>query len=111
MACYYSASTNGFYHTHIHGDVMPEDVFEITEKKYNEMFEGQTNRQRIVANVDGGPVLQEQEPLSEELRIKEEIRQLEVTQTERRLREAIAGTDNGWLVALETQIETLRSQL
>ena len=40
-----------------------------------------------------------------------QISALEATQTPRRIRNAMAGTDNGWLAALETQIAALRAQL
>lgn len=45
------------------------------------------------------------------LAIKADIAALEATITSRRTREAILGTDNGWLADIESQIETLRSQL
>lgn len=43
--------------------------------------------------------------------IKKQIHALEDQQTDRRIRDAIAGADNGWLASLNTQISTLRSQL
>jgi hypothetical protein len=39
------------------------------------------------------------------------ISNLEQKQTPRRLREALSGTDNGWLKALTASIEALRAQL
>jgi hypothetical protein len=42
---------------------------------------------------------------------KRDIMALESSITPRRTREAILGTDNGWLADIESQIETLRSQL
>lgn len=41
----------------------------------------------------------------------QQITALERTQTPRRMREAIAGTDGGWLSALDTKIAALRAQL
>lgn len=41
-------------------------------------------------------------------RIKENISKLESSQTNRRIREAILGVDNGWLLKLNTQILDLR---
>jgi len=38
----------------------------------------------------------------------EKIATLEAQQTPRRIREAINGTDNGWLKLLDTQISALR---
>jgi hypothetical protein len=43
--------------------------------------------------------------------IEMQILALEAQQTPRRIRNAIAGSDNGWLAALETQIAALRAQL
>ena len=43
--------------------------------------------------------------------IKSQIRQLESTVTQRRMREAALGMDNGWLEHLNQQIETLRNSL
>jgi len=40
-----------------------------------------------------------------------QIEALEATQTPRRIREAVAGTDGGWLAKLESQIVVLPSQL
>ena len=51
------------------------------------------------------------ENITPEESIKNEIFTLEISITPRRTREAILGTDNGWLADIESQIETLRSQL
>ena len=40
-----------------------------------------------------------------------QIAKLEATITPRRQREAILGTDNGWLAGIEAQIAALRAQL
>jgi hypothetical protein len=45
------------------------------------------------------------------LSIEAQILALEAQQTPRRIRSAIAGTDSGWLAALEAQIVALRAQL
>ena len=44
-------------------------------------------------------------------RIKDDIAALEAEITPRRTREAILGTDNGWLADVELQIGQLRQQL
>lgn len=51
------------------------------------------------------------EPLPPPRDIKAEIASLEATITSRRTREAILGTDNGWLANVESQIAALRAQL
>ena len=40
-----------------------------------------------------------------------QIDALEVQQTSRRIREALLGTDSGWLANLNSQIQSLRAQL
>ena len=45
------------------------------------------------------------------IKIKADIAALEATITPRRTREAILGTDNGWLADVELQIQELRGQL
>jgi hypothetical protein len=47
----------------------------------------------------------------QKVKIKAEIAALESAITIRRTREAILGTDNGWLADIESQIATLRTQL
>lgn len=41
----------------------------------------------------------------------QQIAALEATITPRRMREAVLGTDNGWLANVEQQIDALRQQL
>lgn len=43
--------------------------------------------------------------------IKRQIAELEATATPRRMREAVLGTDGGWLANLDAQIQALRKQL
>jgi hypothetical protein len=50
-------------------------------------------------------------PLTGNALIQSQIRQKEATVTQRRLREATLGTDNGWLQALDAEIAVLRGQL
>lgn len=56
---YYSPSTNGFYTPEIHGDNIPADAVEITREHYDALLAGQSNGQRIVADADGYPILQD----------------------------------------------------
>ena len=44
-------------------------------------------------------------------KIKQQIAELESQQTERRIREATLGIDNGWLKNLNDQVTALRAQL
>jgi len=54
---------------------------------------------------------QAQKVEDEKAKIKADIAALEATITPRRTREAILGTDNGWLADVELQIGQLRQQL
>lgn len=62
----------------------------------NETFQDQQPSEYIPSNND---------------KIKQQIAELESQQTERRIREATLGIDNGWLKNLNDQIAALRSQL
>ena len=58
----YSPSQNGFYTPEIHGDNIPADAVEITREQHAALLEGQSNGQRIVADADGYPILQDPPP-------------------------------------------------
>jgi hypothetical protein len=49
---FYSKITGGFYNTTIHGNNIPSDAIEITEKKWQELLEEQSNG-KIITTVDG----------------------------------------------------------
>ena len=51
------------------------------------------------------------EPLTKAQKVQIEIAALEATITVRRMREAVLGTDNGWLADLDKQITTLSKNL
>lgn len=53
---YYSKSTNGFYCDGIHGDNLPEDVVEISEKYYNSLLSDQSDGKVIVSDEVGYPI-------------------------------------------------------
>lgn len=59
------------------------------------------------------PVISEpvEEPLTGKALIAKQINELEASVTQRRLREAVLGTDGGWLSNLDKQIAKLRLQL
>ncbi|MGE0109751.1 MAG: hypothetical protein AB7S81_08345 [Bdellovibrionales bacterium] len=111
MKIYYSPSKGGFYNDTLHKDAMPDDVVEVSAEVHAALMEGQGAGQKIVAGDNGAPILQDPEPLSATDQIKAEIAAKEALQTPRRIRDAIAGADNGWLAALESEIEELRAQL
>ena len=52
----------------------------------------------------------EREMTTEEC-LKEDIKTLELSVTERRMREAVLGVDGGWLKSVNDQIADLRSKL
>ena len=51
------------------------------------------------------------ETKAQEESVKQQIAALEATISERRKREAILGTDGGWLAGIDAQIATLRAKL
>lgn len=107
----FSKSTGGFYDTDIHGDRVPGDVKEISAERHRELMDGNCAGMTISADDDGFPILVDPLPQSHEDAIKSQISSLEATITARRLREAVLGTDNGWLAAVDQQIADLRAQL
>jgi len=56
---YFSKGTNGFYHTKINGDNIPEDAVEITEERYRELLDGQSQGKEIGGDDSGSPELQD----------------------------------------------------
>ena len=54
---FYSKSTNGFYDSSINGNIMPNDVVEITQEYYQSLLQGQSNGELIVADNSGYPIL------------------------------------------------------
>lgn len=59
---FYSPTTGGFYIREIHGDNIPADAVEITEAEHATLIEGQSKGQRIVADENGRPILQDPPP-------------------------------------------------
>ena len=59
---HYSPSHNGFYLPEIHGSAIPADAVEITREHYEALLAGQSEGQRIVADENGYPVLQDPPP-------------------------------------------------
>lgn len=108
---FYSKSTGGFYTVEIHGDNIPAYAVEITIEEHAALLDGQRQGKLITADKNGRPVLQDQPPITGNALILSQIATLESTISERRKREAILGTDNGWLAGIEAQIAALREQL
>lgn len=55
---FYSASTNGFYHTAVHGDRMPVDVVSVGKAHYDAIFEKiSAGGFSLVPDVVGAPTL------------------------------------------------------
>lgn len=62
---FYSASTNGFYDTEIHGDKMPEDVIEITKDEHKALLDGQS-KGKVISAKKRKPILLDASDLSNE---------------------------------------------
>lgn len=86
---------------------IPEGAIDISEADWMECLENQGRRKFVKG------VLKEYTPppptASEQALI--DIRALEASITPRRIREAVLGTDNGWMADVEEQIEALRGNL
>ncbi len=57
MTLHFSKSTNGFFDSAIHGDLMPGDAVEVSIDAHSALLEGQSLGRRIVSDVRGYPVL------------------------------------------------------
>lgn len=108
---FYAKSTGGFYATEIHGKNIPADAVEITIEEHAALLDGQRQGKLITADGDGRPALQDQPPITGNALLLSQIATLEATITPRRQREAILGTDNGWLADVNAQIVALRAKL
>lgn len=107
----YSASTGGFYDTRMHGDDIPSDAVEISDALFAEVVSNKPPNKVVSADKDGFPVLADPPaPTAKEL-ILAQIGALEDTVTQRRIREAVLGADDGWLAGVTAQISALRAKL
>lgn len=107
---FYAKSTGGFYDPAIN-DAMPADAVEIDQEEYAALMAGQVEGKVIASADDGKPFLQDPPALTGNALIKGQIDALESTVTQRRLREAVLGTDGGWLAGVNAQIAALRASL
>lgn len=57
MTKFYSASAGGFFDDKIHGSAMPEDAVKITDKRHQDLLDGQTNGKEIAIDKNGKPSL------------------------------------------------------
>ena len=98
------------------------DVPQPTYDKYSETVQqglpvltskGHWEQTWSIIQLEGDALIdaQAQKVEDEKAKIKSDIAALEATITPRRTREAILGTDNGWLADIELQIQELRGQL
>lgn len=91
--------------------LIPLDAVEITPEHHAELIAAQSAGKVIVVGADGFPTLQDPSPLSGNDLVKGQIASLEAEITDRRLREAVLGTDGGWLKNQDAEISALRSRL
>lgn len=105
----YSKSTRGFYDLDLHTpEQIPADAIEITAEDHANLMAAQSAGNSIGANDEGFPVAV---PPTERSLTLSKIAELEAMITPRRLREAVLGTDGGWLETIDAKIATLRAKL
>lgn len=85
---------------------IPTEAVEITDEQWFEFINNNGFRQFI-----DGAIVEYIPPVQPNAELLLQINSLEGTITARRLREAVLGTDNGWLANIEDEIEDLRAQL
>ena len=59
---FYCASTGGFYDRVIHGDKIPAEAVEITEKEHRALLDSQAAGKRIIPDANGYPIAQDPPP-------------------------------------------------
>jgi hypothetical protein len=106
MSIFYNATTNGFYDDEIVAP--PSGSIQITSELRDNLLAQQSAGMLIQPNDNGEPTTV-MRPIVEPTP-KEKIATLEATNTDRRIREAILGTDNGWLAKVNDEIAALRAQ-
>ena len=85
----------------------------------NKLHDDDEGRARLLATWPADAVIATQEqideilnpPIPQDILIKNQIAALELTITNRRIRESILGMDNGWLANVNNQISAIRGQL
>lgn len=108
----YSPSTNGFYFDEFIPNEIPKDLIELSDEEYKNLYLGLSEGKIISLDEKTNKLkLSEPSQKSEDELIKFEILKLEYSITQRRLREAILGVDNGWLADVESKIAALREKL
>jgi hypothetical protein len=108
----FSKNTGCFYPKDIKYQTIPTDAIEVTTDEYlvamsrplNTILDVVNGKLIIIPSTNPAP------PTAQQLTLAE-IHTLEATITPRRLREALLGTDNGWLASIDAQIATLRAGL
>jgi hypothetical protein len=108
---FFTKNPVAFYVKEISGDAIPEDAVEITEEEHAALLVGQAAGKVISGDAEGRPILIDQAAPSGQAVAMAAIMALEATVTQRRLRDAILGTDGGWLKDVEAKISVLRSKL
>lgn len=108
----YSPSTGGFYLQEIHGDNIPNDTVDVSHEYHSELMEAQAQGKVIAYDKKSKkPVASDPDPIPESDLIKMQIAELESKVTDRRLREALLGIDDGWLLNINSQISELRDSI
>jgi hypothetical protein len=90
---------------------IPADAVEITDEQYQLFFSYQSENKEITFDVKTKTFSAEHKIISEKEKATFEIQTIEASITPRRNREAVLGTDKGWLVETESKITELRKKL
>ena len=107
----YSPTTGGFYRPGHTPSKIPADAVDVQAEDYPALMAAIARGCTIQADPAGYPVAVEPSAPSADEVIKAQIVELEASITPRRMREALLGTDGGWLAGVDAQIAALRGQL
>lgn len=112
MKTRYSKSTNNFYPFDIDYSDLPADVQEVSMEDYYAVM-NRPSGSTFDFDEDGNLTITPAAPatVNPNADVMQQILEIEATVTQRRLREAMLGIDDGWLKAADDRITELRKQL
>lgn len=112
MPIMFSAASRAFYYLDLTGDgVVPDGAVPVSDEDHAHLLEEQSRGKEISVGSDGRPMLIDPAPMTSAQVALARITELESSVSDRRIREAILGIDDGWLANIEAQIAVLRAQL
>lgn len=87
------------------------DAVKISADEHSALLQGEPDGKLIAPDKQGRPVLIDKAPQGKAEAALSKIREIELTITDRRIREAVLGLDTGWLAEVNAKIAALRGEM